>query len=47
MKISELSPKLVFEYFEQILQIPRPSKKEEKMIAFLEDLRKKIILNIK
>ncbi len=47
MKISELSPKLVFEYFEQILQIPRPSKKEEKMIAFLEDFAKKHNLEYK
>lgn len=33
-------PKIVFEYFDQLTKIPRPSKKEEKVIAFLEAFAK-------
>ncbi len=33
---SELTPRPLWHYFSQILRIPRPSKKEEKIIAFLE-----------
>lgn len=33
-------PKIVFKYFDEITQIPRPSKKEEKMIAYLEKFAK-------
>lgn len=33
----ELKPKCVFDCFAQVNQVPRPSKKEEKMIAFLKD----------
>lgn len=36
MNNSELKPKLVFDYFSQINKVPRPSKKEEKIIAFLQ-----------
>ncbi len=39
--IKDLKPTAVWEQFEQILQIPRPSKKEEKIIAFLNDFGKK------
>ena len=35
-KISHLKPETLWGYFENICQIPRPSKKEEKIIAFLE-----------
>ncbi|MCR5607324.1 MAG: aminoacyl-histidine dipeptidase [Treponema sp.] len=31
-----MEPKLVFDYFSQINKVPRPSKKEEKIIAFLQ-----------
>lgn len=42
MKIlSNLEPKIVWEYFEDICQVPRPSKKEEKIIEFLLDFGKK------
>lgn len=42
MKIFEgLSPQVVWDYFEQITQVPRPSKKEEKIIQFLLDFGKK------
>lgn len=36
----EQKPQLVFEYFSQINKVPRPSKKEEKIIAFLQDFAK-------
>lgn len=38
--MSELQPKIVFDYFHEINQIPRPSKKEEKVIAYLEKFAK-------
>lgn len=34
-EITELKPEKVFKYFAEILQIPRPSKKEGKIIAYL------------
>jgi dipeptidase D len=34
--LSNLYPQPLWDYFSEILAIPRPSKKEEKMIAFLE-----------
>ena len=36
-----LKPSEVWHYFEEICQVPRPSKKEEKIIAFLLDFGKK------
>ncbi|MFP3860223.1 MAG: aminoacyl-histidine dipeptidase [Bacteroidales bacterium] len=35
-KLKGLEPKVVWEYFEQICEIPRPSKKEKKIIQFLQ-----------
>jgi dipeptidase D len=32
----KLSPERVWYYFTEILKIPRPSKKEEKIIAYLK-----------
>lgn len=40
IKDIELKPKAVFDYFSQINKVPRPSKHEEKMIAFLQDFAK-------
>lgn len=40
-KVSELQPKLVWKYFDEITQIPRPSKKEEKIIQYLLDFAQK------
>ena len=37
MTIRELEPKLVWEIFDDITRVPRPSKKEGKIIAFLEE----------
>lgn len=35
--LKSLEPQMVWHYFREILNIPRPSKKEEKIIAYLED----------
>ena len=32
MKITDLKPEIVWKFFHQVTQVPRPSKKEEKMI---------------
>jgi len=47
MEIKNLKPTEVFQYFDEILQIPRPSKKEEKIIAYLENFAKKNNLDFK
>jgi di/tripeptidase len=36
-RITQLSPEPVWRYFSEILRIPRPSKKEEQIIAWLLD----------
>ncbi|GAE22481.1 aminoacyl-histidine dipeptidase [Bacteroides pyogenes JCM 10003] len=36
MEKKELKPAGIFKYFEEICQVPRPSKKEERMIAYLK-----------
>ncbi|MFC2649740.1 aminoacyl-histidine dipeptidase [Porphyromonas endodontalis] len=36
MNITELKPSAIWGYFHQITQVPRPSKKEEKILAFLK-----------
>ena len=36
MNITDLKPAIVWKYFHEITQVPRPSKKEGKMIAYLE-----------
>lgn len=41
MTISDLKPEIVWKYFHQITQIPRPSKKEGKIITYLLDFAKK------
>ena len=38
--LNTLSPAPVWQYFKEILEIPRPSKKEEKIIAYLLDFGK-------
>ena len=45
--LSNLEPKNVWQYFEQITQVPRPSKKEEKIIEFLLDFAKEHNLEAK
>lgn len=36
-QLTSLQPTLLWKYFDAILKIPRPSKKEEKIIAYLEN----------
>lgn len=43
----ELKPSCVFDCFAQVNQVPRPSKKEERMIAFLMDFGQKLGLETK
>jgi len=46
-KLNNLNPKVVWGYFEQICQVPRPSKKEEQIIQFLMDFAHKHNLEAK
>lgn len=39
--IKQFEPQIVWEYFDEICKIPRPSKKEEKIRAYLKDFGKK------
>ncbi len=41
MEIKDLEPQKVFQFFDEILKIPRPSKKEEKIVQYLIDFAKK------
>lgn len=41
MENMNLQPESVFHFFSEICQIPRPSKREEKIIAYLKDFGKK------
>lgn len=40
MEVKDLNPKRVFEIFDQITKVPRPSKKEERIRQFLLDFAK-------
>lgn len=41
MDITSLSPQSLWSYFHQITQVPRPSKKEERILAYLVDFAQK------
>jgi dipeptidase D len=41
MKLSDLEPGLMWNFFDEITKIPRPSKKEEKMVQYLLDFAAK------
>lgn len=41
METRDLKPAGVFRYFEEICQVPRPSKREEKIIAYLKEFGQK------
>ena len=41
MEVKDLQPKLVFEIFDEITKVPRPSKKEEKIRQYLLDFAAK------
>ncbi|MDR1886492.1 MAG: beta-Ala-His dipeptidase, partial [Prevotellaceae bacterium] len=45
--LSNLRPQAVFYYFDEICKIPRPSKKEEKIVEYLIDFAKKHSLEYK
>ncbi|NDV80087.1 aminoacyl-histidine dipeptidase [Dysgonomonas sp. 511] len=47
MTIKELKPGIVWNYFHELTRIPRPSKKEEKVIAYLLEFAKKHNLEAK
>ncbi|MDO5523120.1 MAG: aminoacyl-histidine dipeptidase [Bacteroidia bacterium] len=47
MSIKDLEPKIVWSYFHDITQIPRPSKKEEKILAYLINFAKEHKLEAK
>ena len=47
MKITDLKPEIVWKFFHQVTQVPRPSKKEGKMIEFLESFAKQYKIAIK
>ena len=47
MKEQELKPAGVFQYFAEICQVPRPSKKEEQIIAYLKEFGEKHNLETK
>lgn len=47
MTITDLKPTEIWKYFYEILQIPRPSKKEEKIIQYLLDFAKEHNLEAK
>lgn len=45
--VRELAPKSVWNHFEDLNAVPRPSKKEERVIAFMEDFAESLSLAIK
>lgn len=47
MKITDLKPEIVWKFFHQVTQVPRPSKKEGKMIEYLESFAKEYKIDIK
>jgi dipeptidase D len=47
MTIKDLNPKSVWNYFHEITQVPRPSKKEGKIIEYIEGVAKKHNISIK
>jgi len=46
-KIADLEPQIVWKYFHEVTQVPRPSKKEGKMIQYLESFAAQNHLDIK
>lgn len=46
-EIRNLEPKIVWEYFHEITKYPRPSKKEEKIVAYCEQLASELGLPVK
>ena len=46
MNVRELKPTSVWNHFADLNAVPRPSKKEEKVITFIQDFGKKLNLHI-
>ena len=47
MTIKDLQPSAIWGYFYEITQLPRPSKKEERIVAWLLDFAKEHNLEVK
>lgn len=47
MKITDLKPEIVWKFFHQVTQVPRPSKKEGKIIQYLEAFAQEYKIAIK
>lgn len=47
MKITDLKPAIVWKFFHEVTQVPRPSKKEGKIIQYLETFAQKYNIAIK
>jgi dipeptidase D len=47
MTVKDLEPEIVWNFFHEITQVPRPSKKEEKIIRYIEDVAAKHNIAIK
>ena len=47
MNVKDLKPAIVFEIFDEITRVPRPSKKEEKIREYLLDFAKKHNLGVR
>lgn len=47
MKITDLKPEIVWKFFHEITQVPRPSKKEGKIIKYLEEFAQKYDISYK
>ena len=45
MNVRDLEPKVVWNHFSDLNAVPRPSKKEERVIKFMEDFGKKLNLD--
>ena len=45
MNVRDLEPKIVWNHFADLNAVPRPSKKEERVIAFMQEFGKKMNLN--
>lgn len=46
MEVKDLQPALIWRYFDEITKVPRPSKKEGKIVQYLKDFAKKHNLEI-
>jgi len=47
MNVKDLKPTLIWDYFDQITQVPRPSKKEGKIVQYLLNFAKEHNLEVK